>query len=389
MELNKHYNRNIKIQYLIKIIAIFSLIFLSLVCFYYSFNNATIAGGSIDLPFYSVELFIKKINPYMNIDQGVSPYAHAAYVLYSPLAIFKYESAKIFWASLNIFASIIIVILFSKFSKLTYLANVFISLIFFCSLPLRVSIGNGQTSILILLFYTAFFIRNKSLRTFVVGFSFVKYSFSIVTLFYFLIKYKLKYLLISSLVLVVGWLLFSFYLDENPTKTLSQPLKIAFSTFAFHLPRGDLHTVLNILNKHNLINNFNIINIFLCLCFGLFLSMNVAKISINNILQITSLLAIGNLLILPHIIYDYVLLLPSLYYSWKYKKTLSGLISIFVIFYFWFGIKIIYYINFYIFNSSEINPSPTELERIINFSLLLILFYFNFNMRKKYQMLQS
>jgi hypothetical protein len=277
-----------------------------------------------------------------------------------------------------------VVSLFSKFSKLTYLDNIFISLIFFCSLPLRVSIGNGQVSILILLAYTAFFIKNKNLKSFLVGLSFVKYSFSIVTLLYFLIKYKFKYLLLSSLVLSVGWLLFSFYLDENPIRTLSQPLQIAFSTFAFHLPRGDLHTVLNILNKKNLIDNFHIINIFLCLCFGLFLAMNIAKISINNILLITSLLAIGNLLILPHIIYDYVLLLPSLFYSWKYKKSIAGLISVFVIFYFWFGIKIIYYINFYVFNSSDINPSPTDLERIINFSLLLILFYFNFKMRKKY-----
>jgi hypothetical protein len=277
-----------------------------------------------------------------------------------------------------------VVSLFSKFSKLTYLDNIFISLIFFCSLPLRVSIGNGQVSILILLAYTAFFIKNKNLKSFLVGLSFVKYSFSIVTLLYFLIKYKFKYLLLSSLVLSVGWLLFSFYLDENPIRTLSQPLQIAFSTFAFHLPRGDLHTVLNILNKKNLIDNFHIINIFLCLCFGLFLAMNIAKISINNILLITSLLAIGNLLILPHIIYDYVLLLPSLCYSWKYKKSLSGLVSILVTFYFWFGIKIIYYINFYIFNSFDINPSPSELERIINFSLLLILFYFNYNMRKKY-----
>lgn len=384
MKFLKYYYNIIKNYHLLIIILIFLLVLLSLVCFYYSFSNATISGGSIDLPFHSVELFVKKTNPYANVDQGVSPYAHAAYILYSPLNILKYESAKILWASLNIFVSIVIVILFSKFSKLTYLENIFISLIFFCSLPLRVSIGNGQTSILILLVYLAFFIKNKSLRTFIVGFSFVKYSFSIVTLLYFLIKYKLKYLSISCLVLVVGWLLFSFYLEENPIRTLLQPLQTAFSTFAFHLPRGDLHTVLNIFNKQNLINNFNIINIFVCLCFGLFLSINVAKISINNILLIISLLAIGNLLILPHIIYDYVLLLPSLFYSWKYKKSIEGLISVFVIFYFWFGIKIIYYINFYVFNSSDINPSPTDLERIINFSLLLILFYLNFKMRKKY-----
>lgn len=384
MKFIKYYSRIIKGYQLVIVILIFLLTLLSLACFYYSFNNAIITGGSIDLPFHSVELFVKKTNPYTNVDQGVSSYAHAAYILYSPLNILKYESAKILWASLNIFVSIVIVILFSKFSKLTYLENIFISLIFFCSLPLRVSIGNGQTSILILLVYLAFFIKNKSLRTFIVGFSFVKYSFSIVTLLYFLIKYKLKYLSISCLVLVVGWLLFSFYLEENPIRTLLQPLQTAFSTFAFHLPRGDLHTVLNIFNKQNLINNFNIINIIVCLCFGLFLSINVAKISINNILLIISLLAIGNLLILPHIIYDYVLLLPSLFYSWKYKKSIAGLISVFVIFYFWFGIKIIYYINFYVFNSSDINPSPTDFERIINFSLLLILFYLNFKMRKKY-----
>jgi hypothetical protein len=143
MKFLKYYYNIIKNYHLLIIILIILLILLSLVCFYYSFRNATISGGSIDLPFHSVELFIKKTNPYTNVDQGVSPYAQAAYLLYSPLNILKYESAKILWALLNIFVSIVIVILFSKFSKLTYLDNIFISLIFFCSLPVRVSIGNG------------------------------------------------------------------------------------------------------------------------------------------------------------------------------------------------------------------------------------------------------
>jgi hypothetical protein len=250
-------------------------------------------------------------------------------------------------------------------------------------LPFRVSIGNGQNSILILFVFCAFFIKNQNLKTFILGFSSVKYSFAVVKFFYLLIKYNLKYLIVSLFIIISNWLIFSLKINQNVIHTLFQPLQIISTSFAFGFERGDFLTILNNFNKPTSINSLSIINIFLCLCFGFFLSIIIKKASINNNnLLIVALLAIANLLIIPHIIYDYVFLLPSLFYSWKYKKTVFGIISISIIFYFWFGIKIIYYLNYYIFSFPELNPIPSITEKVINFIMLLMLFCSNLSLKK-------
>jgi len=368
-------------------ILIFALVILSAAAILYSLSIAINDGGSWDFPYHASKLFVNKINPYNYIiEQDVpfnrSPYAHSIYLIYAPMTFLDYKFAKILWALLNIFFSITTLIIFAKFFKLTYRNSILISLIYFCSLPFRVSIGNGQISIFILFLYCAFFIENRSLKTLILGFSFIKYNFAIITSLYFLIKYSLKYFIISFLALVIGWLLFSLHLNQSPFQTLFQPIQIAQSVFNYSYSRGDLFTVLNIFNVKNLIFDFNIINLFLCLCFATFLTINIVKIPLNNNLLIISLLSIANLLIVPHIIYDYVLLLPSLFYSWKYKKSVFGVISIGIIFYFWFGIKIIYYLNYYIFSFPELNPIPSITEKVINFIMLLILFYSNLILKK-------
>ena len=369
------------------IILIAVLFILSIAAILYSFSIAIKENGSWDLPYHATKLFLNKINPYNYVAQegfvfNRSPYAHSAYLIYVPLTFFEHKSAKILWALLNIFFTIIILIIFSKFYKLSYRNSILISLIYLCSLPFRVTIGNGQISIFILFLYSAFFIENKNLKIFILGLSFIKYNFAIITSLYFLKKYGLKYFLISCLFLVIGWLIFSLYLNENPVQTLFQPIQTAQSVFHHSYSRGDLFTLLSVLNSKNLIFNFNIINIFLCLCFVIFLNMNIVKVPVDNNLLIISLLSIANLLIVPHIIYDYVFLLPSLFYSWKYKKSVFGIISISIIFYFWFGIKIIYYLNYYIFSFPELNPIPSITEKVINFIMLLILFYSNLSLKK-------
>ena len=369
------------------IILITVLFILSTAVIFYSFSIAIKENGSWDLPYHATKLFLNKINPYNYVAQegfafNRSPYAHSAYLIYAPITFFEHKSAKILWALLNIFFTIITLIIFSKFYKLSYRNSILISLIYLCSLPFRVTIGNGQISIFILFLYSAFFIENKNLKIFILGLSFIKYNFAIITSLYFLKKYGLKYFLISCLFLVIGWLIFSLYLNENPVQTLFQPIQTAQSVFHHSYSRGDLFTLLSILNSKNLILNFNIINIFLCLCFAIFLTMNIVKVPVDNNLLIISLLAIANLLIVPHIIYDYVFLLPSLFYSWKYKKSVLGVISIGIIFYFWFGIKIIYYLNYYIFSFPELNPIPSITEKVINFIMLLILFYSNLSLKK-------
>ena len=73
-----------------------------------------------------------------------------------------------------------------------------------------------------------------------------------------------------------------------------------------------------------------------------------------------SLLLVGNLLIFPHLMYDYVILLPAFLYSYKNIRFLNAKLSMIIIFYFWYGIRLFDYLKMYIYEVSIIIPNPTN-----------------------------
>ena len=221
------------------------------------------------------------------------------------------------------------------------------------STPLRNSLGNGQHAILVLFFYSLILIKKKS---FFVGISYFKYSFMPLISVFLLFKYGMKKLFYSFLPSLLGWIFFSIYLKENIFYTLAQPLKVAHKGFAFRLATGDIFTIINFFYSNKFFSY--IIILFLIFVLTYVISKK------TNLFHILSLLSVGSLMILPHLIYDYVLLLPALIYFWKNNKNFLPKIGILIILYFWFGLK---FINIF-FNVNFVN-------QILNLFLLSLLFY--------------
>ena len=109
---------------------------------------------------------------------------------------------------------------------------------------------------------------------------------------------------------------------------------------------------------------------------SLYLARDISKH--NDKLLILSLLLIANLFTFGHLIYDYIVLLPSFVFSFSNRKSIYAKISLLIILYFWFGIRLKdYIIDFMINRTFSLSPISyvTSSQVIMNFVLLVILYY--------------
>ena len=364
------------------------LLFLAGISILHAFKIAN-SYGSVDFQYSPTVLFLEKINPYEyfmsgNLDNRIMfaqwPfYSHVTYVVLAPFAFLEWEMARLIWSLLNISAALYCVILVSKFCKLKVFETIIICLIFFCSTPFRNCISNGNVTYFVLLCFFAIMINRENLKNFILGFSYFKYNFMPLLAFFILFRNGIKGLLISLIFCIIGWLIFSFYLNQNPIDNLFQPLQSAFGGgFDQKLSRGDLFTILGFLKNFELGFEINLFRVIIVLIASFFLAKDISRI--NDKMLILSLLLIGNLLTFGHLIYDYIVLLPSFAYSYSNRKLIHAKISLFIILYFWFGIRLIeYFIDYMTKGSFTMSPQvlPTPVHVFINFVLLIVLYYSN------------
>lgn len=367
--------RKKKLIYLILItlalISIFSII--------YSFNIA-ITYGSTDFQYSPTVLFKEKINPYEYFlysenTERIFPvqypvYSHLTYFLFYIYALFDWPTAKILWGISNILIALISSIIITSHAQLKFKSILLILSLFFLSTPFRNCIGNGQLSNLILLIFCSFLITSPNLKNFFLGFSYIKYSFMPLCAFIILKKDGLKGFIISFLVCSIGWILFSIYLNQNILDTLFQPIYSGFKGYDNTLARGDIYTIINFFYASD---NFPYLIISLLFLISFLIAQEIAKE--KDLLLSLSLMSVANLFIFGHLIYDYVLLLPLLVYSFKNFSNKISKLSLIIIFYFWFGIRLVEYVRMYLYNLDVI--VPTKFDVILNFLLLLILYFIN------------
>ena len=92
-----------------------------------------------------------------------------------------------------------------------------------------------------------------------------------------------------------------------------------------------------------------------------------------------NLMFIINLLTFGHLIYDYLVLLPTFIYSYKNLNFLKAKISMSIVLYFWFGLRFFERIKMYVLDYQIHTPSTISM--LFNFILLLILYLINQNIR--------
>ena len=375
------FNRLLKIIFFNKI-SILLLIILACLSIFYALIVAN-TNGSMDFPYSPTKIFIDKINPYeyflysedLSRIIGVQypVYAHATFILFSPFSYFEWDISRASWSIINVLLGLLCSYIFLKKAEINKLEFIFLICIFCISTPFRNCIGNGQLSFLILLCFSAYLINNIYLKSFLVGISYIKYSFMPIMAFSIYLRDGFKQLFISGLFCFIGWIIFSFYLSQNIFDTLFQPIMVALNGFDSTLTRGDLYTILSNIFKIN--NSFAIILIIFLITF--IFSKNLSKI--NDELLVINLMLIVSLFTFGHLIYDYVVLFPALIYSFKNLKFLRAKISFIIVLYFWFGIRIIERIKMIITETSVI--IPTTFDIILNFFLLIILYFLNRNLK--------
>jgi hypothetical protein len=350
--------------------------------------NTSTLGGGIDFQFSPSVLFVDKINPYEYFLEGNKEniimyaqwpsYAHLTYILFSPFTFLDWDNARLFWSIINLFFSFFCVIILSKQKKISSSQTLLVCLIFLCSTPFRNCIGTGNQTFLILFIFLSFFIGNWKTKNFCLGISFIKYTFSPVLIFFIYLKDSFKGLFLSSLSCIFGWLIFSYYLDQNIFETLMQPLDVAFEGFHQGSARSDIFTIIGYFNYFSHFIYFDLARTLIVIYFSILISKDILKI--NGNFNHLNLILISSLFLFPHLMYDFIVLLPAFINSISKIRFLSAKLSLLIILYFWIGIRFIDYV-LYFFKNGDLILSPvsniSQFQVVINFLLLLILYYQN------------
>lgn len=309
------------------------------------FNNAL--QGSQDFQWSPSVLFWEGVNPYTYYLNGnennriilsqAPNYAHLTYLALLPFSFLNWEAAKLAWALTTLCFALLAVRILCKDAQLSLDETLVILFVFLCSTPFRNTVGNGQHAVVVLLFFCGL-LQRKVLSESLVGVGFFKYSFMPPIALYFAISRGLKSAVFSSMACVIGWLLFSLYLDSNPFVTLTQPLKVSES--AVGIGTADIMTMTGFIysSKELLLDRVLTYStpLILSLAFVLFITR-----SSGNALYKFSMLAITCLITFKHLGYDFVLLLPAFVYAFKHKKIIQSKLAIGLISFNWFGLKVI------------------------------------------------
>ena len=371
-----------KLSFLKNKIILFFILSLGILSAFYALYIAN-TYGSMDFQYSPTLLFKEKVNPYEyflynnNLDRIIGAqypvYSHATYIFFYFFSFFDYETSRLIWSLINLSIGTIVGIIIGSYCKIDKKYILIIISLFFLSTPFRNCIGNGQTSLLILLCFCSVFIKHKYLRNFFYGFSYMKYSFMPLLAFAIFFKDGFKSLIISGLFCIIGWIVFSIYLDQNIIITIFQPLYAGLKGFDDTLTRGDLYSILSNLNFFKASKNHTYFLILIVILVSLFFGKKISKIT--DPILFLNLMCISNLMIFGHLIYDYIVLLPTLIYNFKNLNFKRSIISILIIFYFWYGIRFIEYLKMIYLKQEVIVPSSIDL--LINFIMLIYLFLLN------------
>lgn len=264
-------------------------------------------------------------------------YGHFLFIFLYPITLVEWEQAKIIWTILNVFFAFLIPILLCRFNKISTLSTYLIIGIFLTCHPTRMTINQGQNSLLVLFFLMLPFLTvsgiYKNLNLIASGISYVKYSTGYVLFLNLLVEKKIKKLLLTSFLTIFGWLFYSYYTNSPLISNFFEPLKMNFQDN--YTRTGDLYSLINIyfFEENNLINKIFQLGIVL---FGNIYFLYQIK-DVKNILAKLSVICFLPLIFMPHSNYDYVLMLPLLIYTVKnYKFDISRYGLFLTIYYFYF-----------------------------------------------------
>jgi len=292
-------------------------------------------------------------------------YAQGLFVILIPFTFLDWENAKLTWSLINIFISILICLILCKKFKINRINTFFILSIFLTSTVYRIHIAYGQQTLLMFLFLILPFIRMNYINITLSGIAFFKYNIGYGLFLFFLASKKIKYLILSSIPLVIGWLTYCFITETNIVVNLFEPLKVIM-----YWNNDDSHFPVTIFSLLKLLNFNSYIILILPLLITFFIVKKISKD--EDDLKKLSIICLCILGFAPHQLHDYVILLPLLIYSIKNLKEIVSILNLIVIFYFFYFLRVISF--FYDFEPWVI---PYGFSGYLNNLIIIVILFVN------------
>ena len=306
-------------------------------------------------------------------------YGQGIYILFYPFTLMSWTQAKVVWMLINISLAFFLPIFFSRKFNLNKEMTLLVILIFIAGTPSRNVIGNGQLSLVMMTFLIIPFFYKKFFQLVLSGIVYLKYNMGYILFLYFISKKEIKNLIYSSIIFILGWIIYCYITDTNLIINFFQPLKLTL----YLKTTSELIYGLSFLKA--LFPNISHIDYFV-LSSSIFMSL-IFLIMIKNFSSVEVKISLFCLIILifsPHRIYDYILLLPLLTYSiHNFEKHYIYKMNTFFICYLFFGLRLIKEFGIDI----DLNPADNTFESILinssNILIFLFLFILNYRFQKK------
>ena len=368
---------------LYSLIKFFLLIF-ALVSLFRGIYNAYV--GSIDFHYSPAVMAWSGINHYEFMLNGGAlmlsqngEYGQGIYILLYPFTLMSWTQAKVMWMLINVFLAFFLPIFLSRKFNLNKEMTFLVVLLFIAGTPSRNVIGNGQLSLVMMTFLIIPFFYKKLFQIILSGIVYLKYNMGYILFLYFISKKEIKNLFFSSIIFILGWLIYCYVTDSNLIVNFFQPLKLTL----YLKTTSELIYGLSFLKYFFTENNY----IDYIVLFSSVLMSLIFLIMIKNISLIEVKLSLFCLIILifsPHRIYDYILLLPLLTYSiHNFEKHYLYKMNAFFICYLFFGLRLIKELGVDI----DMEPGTNSLVSILinssNIVIFLFLFITNYSFQKK------
>lgn len=328
------------------------IIFIILSIIVIGFFAQTITKGlsnSCDLMWQPSKIFWEGVNHYeyqmktgdIFLGCQAGRYGHFLFISLYPITLVEWEQAKIIWMIVNIFFAISIPVIICKFFKISTISTFLILGIFLTCHPTRMTLNLGQNSLMMLFFIMLPFLevsnRYKTINLIASGFSYVKYTTGYILFLNLFIEKRIKKLVLTSFLTIFGWLFYSYYTNSNLISNFFDPLKLNFRDN--YVRTGDLYSILNIyfFNENNIFNKFLQLGIVL---FGNIYFLYQIR-NVRNKLAKLSVICFLPLIFMPHSNYDYVLLLPTLIFGFKYFSLKISNYCVYLVLYYFYLHRIV------------------------------------------------
>ena len=154
-------------------------------------------------------------------------YVHFLYLLLAPLGAMSFPVARLAWAFLNLFLAGLTLWLVKRLFQLSRMEWGILCAAFLCGTPFRNSLGNGQTSLLVLAFVAlAYGARTDWSKSIWFGLSYCKYSFAPPYFFDLMVSGSPLLLLLSLVPTAIGVVWVHWMVGGSWMHLIAEPLLI-------------------------------------------------------------------------------------------------------------------------------------------------------------------